>query len=64
MVRFNSNKHLSPVQLETQTAHYIAEISGELAIMANRVGLDLVAYLLSMAHAAAEGAAERTEPKQ
>ena len=45
--------------IEIETARYIAELSAEMVIMANRAGLDLVAYFLSMAHAEAEDAVER-----
>ena len=48
---------ISPRQAET--ARYIAAMSGEMATMANGVGLKLLAHFLAMAQAEAEGAAER-----
>ena len=48
---------ISPRQAET--ARYIAAMSGEMAAMANGVGLKLVAHFLAMAQAEAEDAAER-----
>ena len=43
----------------SHTAHYIAEMSGEMAVMADGAGLKLVAHFLSMARAEAEDAADR-----
>jgi len=48
---------ISPRQAET--ARYIAAMSGEMANMANGVGLKLVAHFLAMAQAEAEEVAER-----
>jgi len=45
-------KTLSSAQ--SKTALDISEMSGELSIMASRVGLNLLAYILSMAHDEAE----------
>ena len=44
---------------QAETARYIAAMSGEMATMANGVGLKLVAHFLAMAQAEAEDMAER-----
>ena len=43
---------------QKETAAYIAEISGELVMMAKRADLSLLAHLLAMAHAEAAGIAD------
>ena len=45
-----------------EVAHYIGQMSGEMAVMARRAGLELVAYFLEMAKVEAGGAAQRPKP--
>jgi hypothetical protein len=42
-----------------QVAAYVAELTGELALVSRRHGLDALAYLLDMARLEAESAAQR-----
>jgi hypothetical protein len=42
-----------------QVAAYVAELTGELALVTRRHGLDALAYLLDMARLEAESAAKR-----
>ncbi len=53
-----SLEHESPAQ-QVQTALYIADMCGELAIMANRMGIGLTGHFLAMAKAEAERIADR-----
>jgi hypothetical protein len=52
---------LSPAVSAEDAAHYIAEMVGSLAKMAREAGLDLLNYLLDMAHVEAELQARRDE---
>lgn len=42
-------------------AAYAADITGELTVLARRFGLDVLAYLLEMAHLEAKSAAESAQ---
>ena len=44
-----------------QTASYIADMSGSLAVMARRLGLDLLGYILDMAQEEARNSARLHE---
>jgi hypothetical protein len=46
----------TPVRNASETAHYVAQLSGELATMARSARLDVLAYFLEMAKLEAESA--------
>jgi hypothetical protein len=50
----------SPARSVAETAHYVAQLSGELASMARTAKLDVLAYFLEMAKLEAESARRGT----
>lgn len=57
-----TSKAPSPDHVRAETAAYIATLSGELALMARRHGLDALGYLLEMAKLEAENATRANDP--
>ena len=55
-----SRPESGPRASPTEAALYIGDLCGELALLARRSGLDMLAYLLEMARLEAETAARRT----